>query len=618
MASRLLIEILHGLSIEGLLPNAVLGTSYSAQLTARNAVLPLLWQKVGGTWPPTGSWTINASTGEVTGAADDAGLYDVTIQCTDGAGSFGIKNFRFRVAAAPLVFAGDLPDATVGDSAVYSYTISGGVGVKTVSLVSGALPAGASIDSAGNVTGTYTTGDSYAWVLKVVDGDLTEAFLSDAAVIAWPTLAKTGALTDSPAGGPVLGSLTLSGGDGTYTLDASPVSGTRPAGNGLALVGAVYSDSSGVLTTAATYTWTDRFRSGDGQTLDVANSIVVSKVVELYIAGGFTTLGGSTRNRVGRFLSAGTLDSWNPNVNNQVNAVLKQADGKIVVTGYFTTIGGVSRNRIARLNSDGTLDTGFSPSFDGAPFALGQQSDGKLIVGGGFTSISGTPNAFVCRLTTSGALDTPFAIAAYTVYCIQVASDDTVTISGGFTNVNSVSRQYLAKLNSDGSVNTGFANPSLNSDAYAHAVQSDGKVVVGGQFTVAGGSARKYLARINANGTVDSGFPDPNCNGTVSAVAIQSDGKILVGGGFTSIASTSRNRIARLNTDGTIDTGFNPNAGATVRSISILQDGKILVGGDFTTMGGTARNRVALLNADGTLAALDPNAGGQVFFVGEL
>lgn len=275
---RLLIEILHGISIEGKLPNAVLETSYSAQLTARNAVLPLLWEKVGGDWPPTGGWTIDSATGEVTGDADDAGLYEVTIMVTDGAGQFGQKTFHFRIAAAPLVFAGDLPDATVGDSAAYSYTISGGVGTKTVSLVAGALPAGASIDSAGNVTGTYTTGATYSWMLRVVDGEGTEAFLEDSVTVAWPTLVSTGSLTGVNAGGPVGGSITLSGGNGSYSVEADPISGTRPTGHGLVLSGAVYSDPDGACAPAGTYVWTERFHSGDGQTLDVGCAITVAAI----------------------------------------------------------------------------------------------------------------------------------------------------------------------------------------------------------------------------------------------------------------------------------------------------------------------------------------------------
>ena len=179
----------------------------------------------------------------------------------------------------PPVITGHLPDATIGDMASYSYTVTGGYGTTTVTIYSGALPAGASISTAGAVSGTYTTGGSYSWVLEVEDSLGSKAYLSDSNAIAYATLSSTGALTDADIGDPVGGSITLSGGDGTYTIDASPVSGTRPAGNGLALVGSVYSDSSGVLTTAATYTWTDRFRSGDGQTLDVPSSITVSAAV---------------------------------------------------------------------------------------------------------------------------------------------------------------------------------------------------------------------------------------------------------------------------------------------------------------------------------------------------
>jgi hypothetical protein len=275
MARRLLIEILHGLSIEGQLPNAVLSTTYAAQLTARNAVLPLLWQKVGGTWPATGGWDIDSSTGVVTGDADDAGPYEVTIQCTDGAGNYGTKTFAFRIAAAPLVFAGDLPDAMFGDIATYSYTISGGYGAKTVSVYSGALPTGASIDSAGNVTGTFTAGGSFAWTLRVVDADLTEAFLSDACVISVTPLVVTGAITDTTIGFPLQGApLAITGGNGVYSLSGAPYNGTRPAGVTISIVGSQLL-ATGNTTTVSACSWTERVLSGDGQSVDVVCSIDV-------------------------------------------------------------------------------------------------------------------------------------------------------------------------------------------------------------------------------------------------------------------------------------------------------------------------------------------------------
>lgn len=115
---------------------------------------------------------------------------------------------------------------------------------------------------------------------------ISVGFWSEAPVVSasvfLSALAATGALTDADVGSPVGGSITLAGGDGTYTVDALPVSGTRPPGNGLTLVGPVYSDSSGATTTLGSYSWTDRFRSGDGQTLDVPSSVDVSVATDPY------------------------------------------------------------------------------------------------------------------------------------------------------------------------------------------------------------------------------------------------------------------------------------------------------------------------------------------------
>ena len=58
-----------------------------------------------------------------------------------------------------------------------------------------------------------------------------------------------------------------------------------------------------------------------------------------------------------RLNADGTVDSaFNPNVNSGINALVVQADGKIVIGGNFTSVGGVTRNYIARLNADGSLD----------------------------------------------------------------------------------------------------------------------------------------------------------------------------------------------------------------------------------------------------------------------
>ena len=103
------------------------------------------------------------------------------------------------------------------------------------------------------------------------------------------------------------------------------------------------------------------------------------------MGGYFTTLGGQTRNCIGRLNADGTLDTgFNPGAILMAYSLAVQADGKILVGGYFTTLGGQTRNYIGRLNADGTLDTGFNPGAnDAVSFAGGaggrEDSGGRLV-----------------------------------------------------------------------------------------------------------------------------------------------------------------------------------------------------------------------------------------------
>jgi uncharacterized delta-60 repeat protein len=169
------------------------------------------------------------------------------------------------------------------------------------------------------------------------------------------------------------------------------------------------------------------------------------------VGGDFTTLGGATRNRIGRLNAIdGSLDTdFNPGADNTVNALAVQADGNIVVGGNFTTLGGQARQRIARLNAAGTLDTTFDPGADNWVHTLAVQADGKIVVGGQFNTLGGAPRSRIGRLNANGSLDTD-------------------------------------------------RNPGANNAVWALAVQADGKVVVGGAFTSLGGMTRNYIGRLSS------------------------------------------------------------------------------------------------------------------------
>ncbi|HAV64983.1 MAG TPA: hypothetical protein DCY13_21750, partial [Verrucomicrobiales bacterium] len=64
---------------------------------------------------------------------------------------------------------------------------------------------------------------------------------------------------------------------------------------------------------------------------------------------------------ISRLNADGTLDaSFNAGSVLGIRAIVLQADGKVVIGGGFSTVQGTSRNRIARLRANGILDDGFS------------------------------------------------------------------------------------------------------------------------------------------------------------------------------------------------------------------------------------------------------------------
>src|SRR5664279_3327621 len=103
-----------------------------------------------------------------------------------------------------------------------------------------------------------------------------------------------------------------------------------------------------------------------------------------------------------------SLDAFDPNPNAGVFALAQQTDGKLVLGGFFGTVGGTTRNRVARLNSDGSLDSAFDPNANGGLYGLALQADGKVVLCGQFTMMGGTTRNHVARINSDGGLDTAF------------------------------------------------------------------------------------------------------------------------------------------------------------------------------------------------------------------
>jgi|GEM_PF-1738272 len=353
-----------------------------------------------------------------------------------------------------------------------------------------------------------------------------------------------------------------------------------------------------------------------------ANSSVLSIALQpdgkIIIGGVFTAFNDVIRNRIARLAN---LDNFNPGTgaDSEVRTISFQPDGKIFIGGDFTSYNGTTRRRIARLNPDGSLDTTFNPGsgVNNAVETMALQPDGKILIGGGYTAYNGTLRNYIARLNTDGTLDNTFNPGTgpnSSVSIITLQPDGKILIGGDFSSYNGTTRNRIARLNTDGTLDITL-NPSTGPNNIVNAItlQPDGKILIGGEFTFYNGTSRNHIARLNSGGTLDNTFnPGNGANSWVETIALQSDGKILIGGWFSSFNNTSRGAIARLNADGTIDNTFNSGTGADdwIFDIALQSDGKVLLGGGFTNYNSKARNHIARVHSDGTLdSTFNPGTG---------
>lgn len=278
---------------------------------------------------------------------------------------------------------------------------------------------------------------------------------------------------------------------------------------------------------------------------------------KILVVGYFANYNGISRNRIARLNADGSLDtSFDPGTgaNDIINSIILLSDGKILIGGYFTSYNGTSRNRIARLNSNGTLDTSFNPG-TGANSNIHDvilQPDGKILIAGDFSSYNDISTRSVARLNANGTFDNSFnGSASNTVASIALQSDGKIIIAGYFTTYSQTPRNRIARLNSNGTLDTSF-NPGAgaNGTVYSVALQSNGKVIVGGDFTSYNDTAISRLVRVNTDGSLDNTFNiGAGANSIILCITLQPDNKILIGGAFYSYNGSPKDGLARLNNE---------------------------------------------------------------------
>ncbi len=313
-----------------------------------------------------------------------------------------------------------------------------------------------------------------------------------------------------------------------------------------------------------------------------------------------------------------------PGANEAVNALLVQADQRILVGGEFTTVGGCSNAFLARLNADGSVDTAFNPAgqTDGFVRCLVQQPDRKVLVGGGFGMLLGQTRPALARLLENGSVDTTFdasAVLNTNTHVFAGALQDDGRLLVSYRGVeDSVSR--IARLNPNGTPDASFVcTNQFDGYVLTFLPQPDGSILFGGAIYNVDGLARHTLFRLKADGKLDDTF-DPGLEmSTVFNLVRQTNGQILVGGRLKRTGGSNSVPLLRLNVDLQWDESFQTDRFVDLTggiqppyiSAFLLQpDGKLIAGGYFFEVGGYWRRHIIRLTFEGHAdACFDPGLG---------
>lgn len=310
------------------------------------------------------------------------------------------------------------------------------------------------------------------------------------------------------------------------------------------------------------------------------------------------------------------------------NAVVLQADGKIIVAGHaitdYANPGFFSDFALARYNPNGALDTTFGNNgkvtthFNGGPFDavddLALQPDGKIVAAGhAVDDVGGSVDIAVVRYNSNGSLDTAFGNGGKVTTHLRDSSnsasslvlqpDGKIVIAGATGAIPDIA---VVRYNPNGSLDSTFGSNgavithfdggyNVTVSAYDLALQPDGKLVTVGSYIQDYGRPAVFaLARYNSDGSLDTAFGNggeviTNVTGYAETIALQPDGKIIAGGHIRVAQHDNDIELARYNSDGSPDTGFGNNgvvrttfsssSDDLARTIALQADGKIIAAG---------------------------------------
>lgn len=254
---------------------------------------------------------------------------------------------------------------------------------------------------------------------------------------------------------------------------------------------------------------------------------------QVYVAGSYNALGGTTIGALGRISESGVVDAgWRPNIFGFVQALaVDPAAGTVLVGGSIGSAGGQTRLNAAELRLGDATATAWNPGPNGLVWRILLDGDSAYL-GGSFTSVGGVPRQRLAKVSRSGvgAVDLAFqADADSEVRALLLGPAGTLYAGGTFTSISGLGRPGFARLLRS----TGAPDPDWSTFVTSGSVDdlapSANGLYLGGGFQGVGNQSRIRVARVGHDGSVAPLFAPPDPDGIVLAVS-ESASRVLVGG----------------------------------------------------------------------------------------
>jgi len=219
------------------LPAGTAGVAYTQTLTASGGSAPYAFNVSAGALPA--GLTLSGA-GVLSGTPTAAGTFNFTASALDTASATGTLAYTLTIAAPTLTLAPTtLVAGIAGTAYAQTITASGGIAAYTYAVTTGALPAGLSLSTSGNLAGTPTVAGSFNFTITATDSTSGTAGTGSRAytlVLAAPTISLATAQVPPPfLGTPYSATLVATGGTAPYTYAVT--AGILPAGLSLSPAG---------------------------------------------------------------------------------------------------------------------------------------------------------------------------------------------------------------------------------------------------------------------------------------------------------------------------------------------------------------------------------------------